>query len=64
MGAFIVEAIVFAITCAVSAIMLFSSAMSDSPSAAEDVPVLPTFFTGSIIAVLIVFSHWLPHIGW
>ena len=64
MLAFILAGIVFAGTLAVSAAMVFAAGMSDSPSASANVPVLSTFLSGTIIAVLIGASHWLPHMSW
>lgn len=64
MGAFIIAGIVFVITVLISLVMLFGAGMSDSPSAAASVPVKATFITGTVIALLIAASHWLPHIGW
>lgn len=64
MLAFIFAGIVFAGTLVVSVVMIFAAGMSDSPSAAENVPVLSTFITGTIIAGLIAASHWLPHLSW
>lgn len=64
MGAFIVAGVIFVGTILLSLLMLFAAGMSDSPSEAENVPVISTFVTGTIIAALIAASHWLPHIGW
>lgn len=63
MLAFILAGVVFVCTLAVSALMLFAAGMSDSPSAAANVPVGTTFAIGTIIAVFIAASHWV-HIGW
>lgn len=62
--AFVLAGIVFVVTLLISSVLLFASGMSDSPSASADVPVLSTFITGTIIAILIAASHWLPHFGW
>lgn len=62
MAAFIIAGIVFVVTILISAFMLFAAGMSDNTS--ESVPVTSTFVTGTIIAILIATSHWLPHIGW
>lgn len=64
MGAFIIAGIVALVTLVISALMLFAAGMSDSPSAAANVPVTSTFITGMIIAALIAATHWMPHIGW
>lgn len=64
MLAFILAGLVFIGTLVVCAFMLFAAGMSDSPSAAANVPVTSTFVIGTIIAALIAASHWLPHIGW
>lgn len=64
MGAFIIAGIIFIGTALISIVMIFAAGMSDSPSASENVPIKTTFFTGTIISILIAASHWLPHIGW
>ena len=64
MVAFILAGIVFVGTLVLSALMLFAAGMSDNPTASANVPVLSTFITGAIIAVLIAASHWLPHLAW
>jgi hypothetical protein len=64
MLAFIFAGIVFVGTLVVCAIMLFAAGMSSAPSASGEVPVVSTFITGTIIAVLIAASHWLPHLSW
>jgi K+ transporter len=40
--------------------MAFAAGMSDNVSAANNVPVTSTFVIGTIIAVLVAASHWLP----
>jgi len=64
MAAFIIAAAVELGTLAACALMIFGAGMSDSPSAAADVPVKSTFFIGTGLAGLIAASHWFPHIGW
>jgi uncharacterized membrane protein len=64
MIAFILAGLVFVGTLVLCALMLFAAGMSDSPGAAANVPVTSTFITGTIIAVLIAISHWLPHLSW
>lgn len=61
---FIFAGIVFVGTCVACFIMVLAASMSDSPEAAANVPVRSTAVTGTIIALLIAASHWLPHIGW
>jgi hypothetical protein len=63
MGAFIVAAIVFVLTCVVCFIAGFANMMSDAPTSRGE-PVLPIFVTGTVIAAVIAFSHYMPHIGW
>lgn len=62
MGAFIISAIVAAVTILFSVLIIFASGMSDSPS--TTMSPAPVFFGGMTIAGLILASHWLPHIGW
>lgn len=64
MGAFILGGVVAILTIFASVMLLFAAGMSDSPSAAAEVPVKSTFFIGMSCAALIVASHWMPRIGW
>ncbi len=60
--ALILAAIVFIATVALSAVIVFADGMSDSPG--TSISPWPTLIGGSLIAVGLAASHWLPHIGW
>ena len=63
MLAFIIAGIVFVGTLVICAFIFFADMMSDAPSE-PGIPFLTPFIIGTIIAVLIAASHWLPHLGW
>ena len=60
MLAFILAALIFGGTILSCILMAFAAGMSDNVSAANNVPVTSTFVIGTIIAVLVAASHWLP----
>lgn len=61
---FIFAGIVFVGTLLACVLQLFAAGMSDAPSVDGMPNVTGTLVTGTIIALLIAASHWLPHIGW
>lgn len=56
--------VIFIITLMLCAFILFAGGMSDEPDNPEGNTALLTFLAGTVIAVLVFASHWLPHIGW
>jgi hypothetical protein len=62
MWAFIVAGVVFVGTLAACGMILLGDAMS--PTGTGGMSPWPTFIAGSVLAVLIAASHWLPHFGW
>ena len=63
MGAFIIAGLIFAITLALSALVLFGDAMSDT-TGQGGTSAGWVLGGGILIAALVLASHWLPHIGW
>jgi len=61
--ALILAGVIFIATLAFCALMAFAAGMSDSQSTSSNNVVL-TFVTGTILAVLVGASHWMPHVGW
>ena len=64
MWAFIVAIIVFGLTQVISILVLFRYGMSDNQSLAPSTAAETTFTVGTLIAVAIAASHWLPQLGW
>lgn len=62
MGAFIIGGVVFVATLLLALLQVYAAGMSDAPGASSGAG--STLIAGSVIAALIIASHWLPHIGW
>lgn len=62
MGAFIVAFLVFVSGLAIALFIGFAQSMADAPR--YDNTPLWVFGIGTVLAILIVLSHWGPHIGW
>ena len=64
--AFIIAGIVFLISLGIFLFIYIASMMSDSPSASADASSTATsvLIGGTIVAVLIASTHYLPHFGW
>ena len=64
--AFILAGLVFAGAAAFWLLSLFASGMSDSSSGSAEAMSTANFIllAGTVVAVLIGATHWLPHIGW
>jgi hypothetical protein len=60
--ALVLAAIIFVITLVLAAIVLAGDGMSDSPT--TSVSPWPVLVGGSLIALAIAASHWMPHVGW
>jgi hypothetical protein len=62
----ILAVVIFIGTVVISLFMLLAASMSDNPSAADSMgsSIIGTFVGGTIVAILVGASHWLPHIGW
>jgi Ni/Fe-hydrogenase subunit HybB-like protein len=60
MWAFIVAIIVFGLTLVISTLVLFSYGMSDNQSLPPSTAAQKTFTIGTLIAIAIAASHWLP----
>ena len=67
MWAFIVAIIVFGLTNVISILVLFRYGMSDNQSLPPSTAAETTFTVGTLIALAIAASHWLPLLplrGW
>ena len=65
MWAFIVAAIVFALTQVISILLLFRYGMSDNQTLPPSAAGKTTYTVGTLIAFAIAASHWLlPELGW
>lgn len=63
MGAFILATLVFAGTVALSLLVLFGDAMSDT-TGNGGTSAFWLFGAGTLVSILIIASHWMPPIGW
>jgi hypothetical protein len=63
MLAFVVAIIVFGLTQTLSVLVLFRYGMSDNQSLPPSTAAETTFNVGTLIAIAIAASHWLP-LGW
>lgn len=62
--AFAIAGIVFVITLFLC-LLQFLAAMNNPLGGNEGLSfMIGTFITGTVIAIAIAASHWLPHIGW
>jgi hypothetical protein len=64
MWAFVVAIIVFGLTNVISILVLFRYGMRDNQSLAPSTAVKTTFTVGTLIALAIAASYWLPQLGW
>ncbi len=64
MRAFIVAVIVFGLTNVISILVLFRYGMHDNQSLPPSRAAQTTFTVGTLIALAIAASHWLPLLGW
>ena len=64
MRAFIVAIIVFGLTNVISILVLFRYGMHDNQSLPPSRAAQTTFAVGTLIALAIAASHWLPLPGW
>ena len=64
MWAFIVAIIVFGLTNVISILVLFRYGMRDNQSLPPSRAAERTLTVGTLIALAIAASHWLPTIGW
>jgi hypothetical protein len=62
--AIVVAIIVFVVTLAISALVMFGQGMSDNPADNSATGFISIFVGGTIFSILIGLSHWAPHIGW
>ncbi len=60
MRAFIVAIIVFGLTLGISVLVLFRYGLSDNQSLPPSTAADTTFKVGTLIALVIATSHWLP----
>lgn len=60
--AFVLAVLVFIGTLAIAALMLFATYMSTTGQAGAS--PMPVLIGGTLLALAIAASHWLPHIGW
>ena len=61
-GAFILAAIIEVLTILATVLYIFGNAMSDTTGL--NLNPFPILIGGTVIALLVVASHWFPHIGW
>ena len=64
MWAFIIAIIVFGLTQVISILLLFRYGMSDNQSLPPSRAAETTLVVGTLIAIAIAASHWLPELGW
>jgi hypothetical protein len=64
MRAFLVAIIVFGLTLVISILVVFRYGMSDNQTLPPSTAAKTTFIVGTLIAVAIAASHWLPQLGW
>ena len=62
MWAFIIAGIVFLITVAIAFVIGYAQGMADAP--VYDNTPLHVLIGGTILSILIILSHWFPHLGW
>jgi len=62
--AFVVGAVVFVITILATGLVLVATGMRDTTGTQSATPIKVTFFTGTLISLAIVGSHWLPRFAW
>ena len=62
--AIILAILVEFITGLVSVFILFAYGMSDEPDNGGGKVALVAFCFGSIISMIVLLSHWFPHISW
>lgn len=62
MGAFILAGLVFVGSLAAAFLVGFAEGMASAP-VYTDTP-LHILIGGSVLAVVIAATHWMPHIGW
>jgi hypothetical protein len=62
MAAFIIAAIIEVVTILATVVYIFGTAMSDTTG--TNANPFPILIGGTVIAVLVAASHWLPRIGW
>lgn len=60
--AFAIGGLVFVATLIICVLMI--GAEMNSPITGSGSNIIWTFVTGTVISLLIVASHWFPHIGW
>jgi Ni/Fe-hydrogenase subunit HybB-like protein len=60
MWAFVVAIIVFGLTPVISTLVLFRYGVSDNQSLPPSTAAQKTFTIGTLIAIAIAASHWLP----
>jgi hypothetical protein len=61
--AFVFAGLVFIGTLLYCLLIMWADSMSDAPSE-DGISVLTPFLIGMIITVVLVISHWSPHIPW
>ncbi len=64
MLAFVVAIIVFGLTQTLSVLVLFRYGMSDNASLPPSTAAQTTVTVGTLIAIAIAASHWLPLAWW
>jgi hypothetical protein len=64
MLAFVVAIIVFALTNIISVLLVFRYGMSDNQTLAPSKVGTTTFTVGTLIALAIAASHWVPQFEW
>lgn len=60
--AFVVGAVIFLVTAVFCVASAMGNMMSDNPDAS--LPVATPLVIGTVAAVLVAATHWLPPIGW
>jgi Ni/Fe-hydrogenase subunit HybB-like protein len=64
MRAFIVAIIVFGLTLVISILVVFRYGLSDNQTLPPSTAAKTTFTIGTLIALAIAASHWLPQLRW
>jgi hypothetical protein len=64
MLAFVVAIIVFTLTNVLSVLLIFRYGMKDNATLAPSNVAKTTFTVGTLIAIAIAASHWVPQFEW
>lgn len=64
MLAFVVAIIVFALTNVLSILLIFRYGLNDNATLAPSTIAKTTFTAGTLIAIAIAASHWVPQFAW